>query len=162
MDRPKPNEQRCYRESYTSSTRFFHIQLSLFEIRTNNYSPWIQLNPSFFSLTPPSSLSPAPPARRAAPAPCVPRGPACLRVLCRPRAATASRIARAPADRAGLARYRGPRTPHAPRRLPRATHAARSPRRRQLPAPEKKTEEKIFVQHFKNWFNIFEMLVQHF
>ncbi|KAG2591953.1 hypothetical protein PVAP13_5NG515586 [Panicum virgatum] len=141
------------RESYTSSTTFFHIQLPVFEIRANNYNHWIQLNPSFFSLPPFSFLSlPAPPARRPAPAPCrnagraprtdalrAPRASACSAGHA-PRWPCASHAP--PPTAAGHARCCGPRAPHAPPRLPRATRAARTPRRR--PHRRRRRRKKYF------------------
>jgi hypothetical protein len=105
----------CWREAYASSTRFFHIQLSVFEIRTNNYRPWIQLTPSFFSLPPSSFLSPQLLPRAAGTgalpphgprSPLAPQTPPCALPAVRasacpagraPRAAAAPRVARTPA-----------------------------------------------------------------
>jgi len=60
---------------------------------------------------------------------------------------------------AGPARRRRPRAPAGHTRRSGLPALASPVRRHQPPAPEKKMEEKIFIQHLKNWFNIFEMLV---
>ena len=133
-------------KSYTFSTRFFHIHLPLFEIRANNYSPWIQLNPNFLSLPPSSFLSLPAPRHR----PRVPRTarPASHRVrhACR-------RWPCAPAGR---------RVCHArPRRPPQATRAAMGPARHPHPAPPPAADTGE-EDGGKNICSIFLKLVQHF
>ena len=124
-------------KSYTSSKRFLHIHLPVFEIRTNNYSPWIQLNPNFLSL-PPSSFLSLPISSRAPPptAPChhaglrtarprhvlhaPPQAAGCATQPCRPRAPLWATCPRRP---------RGPPRPRAPP-APRAAASRRHRRRR--------------------------------
>ena len=118
-------------ESYTSSTRFFHIHLPVFEIRTNNYSPWIQPNPSFLSLPHSSFLSLFPQILPRAAHPRQPRA----RDVAPPAPRTATRpLAPLPLAPASPARLRGPRTPAGPcaaaGHMPPRAPAARTQRRR--------------------------------